>query len=114
MDGKYTCEKIVFKILDSLDMEESNIGQINKNNYTALIVACSNKLEKVALKILKYPKECNIGHITKNGYTALTVACCAKLNCVALKILEYPNKIFHGNSKKYYVRLLYWINNLLL
>jgi hypothetical protein len=34
---------------------------------------------------------------------------------ILMKILkENKIKIFHGNSKKYYVRLLYWINNLLL
>jgi hypothetical protein len=51
------------------------------------------KLEKVALKILEYPKECNIGHVNKHGNTALICAVSYKLEKGSIKNIRISNRI---------------------
>jgi ankyrin repeat protein len=89
----------------------------NIYGYTALILACKNKMEKVALRILECPERCKMDHVNKycnneyyreksirqysenselsniyefNMNTALIWACINNMSTVALKLLEYP------------------------
>lgn len=102
--------------------KECNIGQIGVGE-TALIFACKNELESVALKILDNWEECKIGHVSKsydvklqeyykeNG-TALMYACMYGLETVALKILEHPKECNMGyNSEDCNTALIYACEN---
>ncbi len=69
-----------------------DLNATNSVNQTALIVACSNSLEKVALAILEVPGHGNPNHVSNQNNTALIIACSNKLKNVALAILEMPGK----------------------
>ena len=92
-------------ILELLTLGPSccNLKQVNDNGYTALMIACHNKMTDVALKILEYgPEECNLKHVSYNvynGYTTLMIACHNKMTDVALKILEYGPEECNLNYK---------------
>jgi ankyrin repeat protein len=73
---------------------------ISKCGNTALIWACNNKMENVALKLIdEFGELCKPDCITVNGNTALMLACSNKMENVALKLINEfgelckPNKI---------------------
>ena len=64
-----------------------HVNQVNKSGNTALIWACINKMESVALKLLER-EEININHVNEMGQTALNWACYAEMESVINKIKE--------------------------
>lgn len=70
-----------------VEMNNTNLGQVDDYGCTALILACYYGLSKLALKILEMDKS-NPGQIDIDGDTALICACNKNLSEVALKILE--------------------------
>ncbi len=69
---KFTCqfanEEIINKLLE-YGIDKIDFNSVNDDNENALIVACRNKLENVAIKILN--KIQNINHTTNKGDVAL-------------------------------------------
>jgi ankyrin repeat protein len=83
-------------------LSDEKIEKIEKTYFdkTALLNACKNNLENVALEILNNYDGTNIGIYDKHGNTALLWACLNKLENIALKILEHPKEcnITHKNN----------------
>jgi len=82
-------EKRIDEIMEKYEI--ININNVNNDNRnTALIYACKENMESIALKLLK-KVDININHVNNSGYTALIYACYNKMELVALKLLEKPN-----------------------
>jgi ankyrin repeat protein len=64
------------------------INENNKNGETALIVACKNKMERVAMELIPKMKEDVINKWTSYGDTALIWACVNKMENVAMELIS--------------------------
>ena len=74
----------------------ANINAVEKDNrMNALMYACTEDTEEVALKLLSLPQiVTSVQNINKNGYTPLMIACEEGLEEVALTMLEgFPNAL---------------------
>ena len=114
------------KNLIKLINEKNNIGAINfikqhpeidfksvdDENKTALIVACENALEDVALELINTGKS-NPGHIDNSWNTALMYACEKSLENVALELIKTgESNPLHSNVNNYTALKYAIINNL--
>ena len=140
--SNWTCYHNIYHITGSLYDRYENCSRsyvIPYSQNTALMYACSNKMEKVALKILERIDDCNIGYVnkyrnmslkklknyafcdifeccicntSKNGNTALMYAYKNKMEKVALKMLERIDNCNIGYVNKYgYNSLIYAVKN---
>lgn len=94
---------VSLKILEN-NVENININSVEINNgMNALMYACTEDTEDVALKMLEFPTIIiSIKHINKNGYTPLMIACEENINEIALTMIDqYPTEalnIFQKNN----------------
>lgn len=72
-----------------LSITESPLG-IDTTGTSALIYACKNNMEDVALRLIKNNADVNV--INKQGHTALLWACGKKMSSVALKLISKCTK----------------------
>ena len=108
-------ETVVLKLLEREDIHDPDgacrridhvkhgqslchVNQVNKSGYTALIWACCNKMETVALKILER-QDINVNHVNKCEDTALIFVCKNEMETVALKLLEREDINFNQVNK---------------
>jgi ankyrin repeat protein len=99
-------EKNTKKSLEILGKKEININQVDKYGYTALLWACSNKIEEIGLIILE-KEGLNINYEDKDGYTALLWVCMNKAENMAIRIIERPEiEINHVDNNK--ISALIW------
>lgn len=87
---KKNLKTVIIKLLE-FGADVIKLGQVNKENKTALTVANYNTLdEDIIMKMLDYgPDSVNLGKVTNDGNTALMIACLAKKENIILKMLEY-------------------------
>jgi ankyrin repeat protein len=83
------------------DYKNQNIGYINKDGDTALILACLKNMNSVALKLLEYPELCNIRNIDKKGNTALIWANTNKIKEINDGLLELKKRMDRMRSTIY-------------
>lgn len=94
---------VALKILENKE-EDININSVEKDNgMNALMYACTEDTEDVALKMLEFPSiVISLKHINKNGYTPLMIACEENINEIALTMIDqYPTdalNIFQKNN----------------
>jgi ankyrin repeat protein len=74
-------------IINLINSDESNPGQVDLHKNTALIIACSHNLEKIAFLLVKTEKS-NPGIMDNNNETALMHACRKNLSKVAYSIVR--------------------------
>ena len=68
---------------------ESCFANYIYNDYTTLMIACSNGLEGVALRIIEvYGVNCNPNYANKNGYNIFHISLLKKLLSVANRIID--------------------------
>lgn len=85
-------------------LNRSDPGEVDENNVTALICACFNSLEDIALAIIATGRH-NPGQVTNNGNTALMFACSNNLkNVVSLLLDSGLSKPESNNNNNYGVR----------
>lgn len=70
----------------------NNFTLTDEDNYTALMIACNNSFNIIALQLIE-KGNCFEEELHKNIDTSLIIACTNELDDVALKIIE-----FHNNS----------------
>jgi hypothetical protein len=88
---------VSLKILENNE-NEININSVEKDNgMNALMYACTEDTEDVALKMLEFPSIIiSIKHINKNGYTPLMIACEENINEIALTMIDqFPTEALH-------------------
>lgn len=108
----YKQSNVALKLIDIHDkMKEKyktfKLDYIDKNDNTALSVACENELTDIALRLIKeyckngintseYKK---LGALNNEGNTPLSIACQKKLSIVALELLKTgrANQAVHNN-----------------
>jgi nucleoside diphosphate kinase len=89
--------KIALQLIETKGLEEGYLGQINEDGDTALLLACSNDMNEVALKLTDYKvDQVNPGQINKDGDTALIWACFNKMDEVALELIKFGDKVNPG------------------
>mgnify|MGYP003334379381 CR=1 FL=1 len=93
-NNTYLMQKIINKdnnIIEFINKNEEkcNPEHINNNCNTALLLACNNNLEHVAILLIeKFGELCKPEYIDNDGYTALIWACKNKLEKVAILLIE--------------------------
>jgi len=76
------------------------LGHVNTHGNTALILACREGMNDVALEMLKHNDICKLDHVNTHGNTALILACEKGTNDVALEMLKHHDicKLGHVNT----------------
>jgi len=82
-------EEMAIKVIDKMEIE--TINKANKYRNTALILACSKQMERVALKLLER-ENININYVDQYGETAMVLATSNNMKSVIEKIKELQNK----------------------
>ena len=103
------CEE--FDTMSALSLLRDNslgctLHYCNSDDKTALILACENNMEEVALEILtQYLSNpslfcCALGHSGDDSYTAFMFACKNRMVKVCMEMLKVPNCCSLDNKDK--------------
>lgn len=88
-DEEYT--EMIFKLLKY--HTSYGLDAVNKNGYTALMIAIKFKLIQVAIKILEDIDSCKVNYLNSIGESALTLALDNDLCIIAHKIYTYDKHV---------------------